>query len=86
VARISDADPDVLRYLAEIGVGLDTGVEVRERREYAGILSVVWSPPDAAGAGVRPDDASAARPTPPAQLGLRAADHVWVVRAEPVPA
>lgn len=88
VARISDADPDVLRYLAEIGVGLDTGVEVRERREYAGILSVVWTPP--APDGETGTDGgtgrTADRPTPPAQLGLRAADHVWVVRAEPVSA
>ncbi|MGO3813376.1 MAG: metal-dependent transcriptional regulator [Cellulosimicrobium funkei] len=81
VVRISDADPDVLRYLAEIGVGLDTGVEVRERREYAGILSVVWSPP---AEGVEP--VPEGRPAAPAQLGLRAADHVWVVRAEPVSA
>lgn len=81
MVRISDADPDVLRYLAEIGVGLDTGVEVRERREYAGILSVVWSPP---AEGVEP--VPEGRPAAPAQLGLRAADHVWVVRAEPVSA
>lgn len=86
VVRISDADPDVLRYLAEIGVGLDTGVEVRERREYAGILSVVWTRPDAAGADVEEAGHAQGRATPPAQLGLRAADHVWVVRSEPVPA
>ncbi|MCB7135385.1 metal-dependent transcriptional regulator [Cellulosimicrobium marinum] len=72
VARISDADPDVLRYLAELGVGLDTRVEVTERREYAGTLTLVWS-----GAG-----AAGARPSP---LGLRAAGHVWVVR-DAVPA
>lgn len=64
VGRISDADPDVLRYLAELGVGLDTAVEVIERREYAGTLTLRWP-----------------GPTAPAQLGLRAAAHVWVVRS-----
>ncbi|WP_285821120.1 metal-dependent transcriptional regulator [Cellulosimicrobium sp. Marseille-Q4280] len=66
VVRISDADPDVLRYLAELGVGLDTRVAVTERREYAGTLTVAWS---GAGNGT----------TAPSQLGLRAAEHVWVV-------
>jgi len=83
VARISDADPDVHRNLAEIGVGLDTGVEVRERREYAGILSVVWTPPAPGAMGGATGAADDARPaTSPSQLGLRAAEHVWVVRAE----
>jgi DtxR family Mn-dependent transcriptional regulator len=71
VARISDADPDVLRYLAELGVGLDTRVEVTARREYAGTLTLVWSP-----------EGDGARGTAPSQLGLRAAGHVWVVRAD----
>ncbi|MBD8080750.1 iron dependent repressor, metal binding and dimerization domain protein [Cellulosimicrobium arenosum] len=62
VVRISDADPDVLRYLAELGVGLDTHVEVTERREYAGTVTLRWSGSSSA------------------QLGLRAAEHVWVVR------
>jgi DtxR family transcriptional regulator, Mn-dependent transcriptional regulator len=70
VARISDADPDVLRYLAELGVGLDTHVVVTGRREYAGTLTVVWT-------GADGESASA-----PSQLGLRAAEHVWVVRDE----
>lgn len=69
VARISDADPDVLRYLAELGVGLDTRVEVTERREYAGTLTLAWS-----GAGAEAGGGA------PSQLGLRAAGHVWVVR------
>lgn len=68
VARISDADPDVLRYLAELGVGLDTRVAVTGRREYAGTLTVVWT-------GTGGEDLGA-----PSQLGLRAAEHVWVVR------
>ena len=40
VVRISDADPAVLRYLAERGVGLDTAVTVDEHREFAGDISI----------------------------------------------
>ena len=68
--------------LLSVAVGFAV-VSLAPPRVFAGILSVVWSPPAAAGPGSGPD---AARPTPPAQLGLRAADHVWVVRAEPVSA
>ncbi|QDW63768.1 metal-dependent transcriptional regulator [Oerskovia sp. KBS0722] len=42
VARISDSDPDVLRYLAELGLGLDAEVCVQERREYAGTMAITW--------------------------------------------
>lgn len=77
VVRISDADPDVLRYLAELGVGLDTRVAVTERREYAGTLTVAWS---GAGADTRAGAGPARGTTAPSQLGLRAAGHVWVVR------
>lgn len=38
VARISDADPHRLRYLAGLGLHLDAEIEVRERRDYAGTL------------------------------------------------
>ncbi len=40
VARISDADPDVLRYFAELGLGLDVRVEVVQRRGFAGTTVV----------------------------------------------
>ncbi|MEK8228555.1 FeoA family protein [Oerskovia sp. M15] len=42
MARISDADPDVLRYLAELGLGLDAEVHIHERREYAGTMAITW--------------------------------------------
>ncbi|PJI93329.1 metal-dependent transcriptional regulator [Luteimicrobium subarcticum] len=42
VSRISDADPDVLRYLTELGLHLDTPLRVVGRREYAGVLEVTW--------------------------------------------
>ena len=40
VARISDADPDVLRYFADLGIGLDLKVEVVHRRSFAGTTVV----------------------------------------------
>jgi DtxR family Mn-dependent transcriptional regulator len=40
VARISDAEPQVLRYLAEVGVGLDTVVVVEAIRAFAGTTAV----------------------------------------------
>ncbi len=46
VARISDVDPQVLRYLAQIGLGLDARIEVRHRRDYAGVIGISWQVPD----------------------------------------
>lgn len=40
VARISDADPAILRYLDELRIGLDTALTVDEHREYAGDVTV----------------------------------------------
>lgn len=40
VARISDADPDMLRYFDGIGISLDSRLRVLTRREFAGIVSV----------------------------------------------
>ena len=40
VLRISDADPAVLRYLGERGIGLDTELRVDEHREFAGDVTV----------------------------------------------
>ncbi|WP_434316570.1 metal-dependent transcriptional regulator [Leifsonia sp. P73] len=40
VARISDADPAVLRYLGERGVGLDAELTVDEHRAFAGDVTV----------------------------------------------
>ena len=41
VARISDADPDLLRYLDEVGIGLDTALQVGARRDAVGTVAVV---------------------------------------------
>lgn len=40
VVRISDADPAVLRYLGERGIGLDTALSIDEHREFAGDITV----------------------------------------------
>jgi DtxR family Mn-dependent transcriptional regulator len=40
VARISDADPGLLRYLASVGLVLDAYVRVVERRAVAGVVAV----------------------------------------------
>ena len=43
VARISDADPFLLRYLSELGLTLDSRIMVRGRRDYAGTITVEWT-------------------------------------------
>ena len=40
VARISDDDPDMLRYFDEVGVALDRVVTVIEKRPFAGTISI----------------------------------------------
>ncbi|MFF1573469.1 metal-dependent transcriptional regulator [Leifsonia sp. NPDC058292] len=40
VSRISDADPAVLRYLADRGIRIDTALTVEEHREFAGDITV----------------------------------------------
>jgi DtxR family Mn-dependent transcriptional regulator len=68
VARISDADPEVLRYLTELGLRLDTELRVVGRREYAGVLEVAWE-----GASDRI-----------VQLGFPAAEAIWVEPVRPL--
>ncbi|MBY6385111.1 MULTISPECIES: metal-dependent transcriptional regulator [Rhodococcus] len=40
VARISDSDPEMLRYFDSVGVSLDVDITVEERRDFAGTVSV----------------------------------------------
>ncbi|WP_137724848.1 metal-dependent transcriptional regulator [Prescottella subtropica] len=40
VARISDADPAMLRYFDSVGIALDTDIAVVERRDFAGTVAV----------------------------------------------
>jgi DtxR family Mn-dependent transcriptional regulator len=69
IARISDADPGLLRYLASVGVVLDARVSVVERRDFAGMTSVLVAPPEAA-------DGAESRPV---ELGEVAARAIWVL-------
>ncbi|MFI2752501.1 metal-dependent transcriptional regulator [Cellulomonas sp. P22] len=70
VARISDADPELLRYLASVGLVLDARVEVAERRHVAGVAAVQVRPPGS--------DAAAGRGV---ELGQSAASAIWLVPA-----
>lgn len=63
VARISDSDPAMLRYFDSVGIALDTPIEVVERRDFAGTISV------------RIGSASA----DPVDLGNPAAQSIWLV-------
>lgn len=40
ITRISDADPDMLRYFAELGLAPDTSLTVRAHRPYADITTI----------------------------------------------
>jgi DtxR family transcriptional regulator, Mn-dependent transcriptional regulator len=68
VARISDADPEMLRYFDSVGISLDARLTVLARRDFAGMISV----------GVeRPGSAATAATT--VDLGNPAAEAIWVV-------
>ncbi len=67
VSRISDADPAVLRYLADRGIRLDTALTVAEHRAFAGDVTVTVIGADA--------------PTS-LDLGATAAAAVWVSRPD----
>ena len=68
VARISDADPEMLRYFDSVGIALDSRLQVVARRDFAGMISVaVHSPADQDGSTTTVD------------LGSPAAEAIWVV-------
>jgi DtxR family transcriptional regulator, Mn-dependent transcriptional regulator len=64
VARISDADPEMLRYFAGVGITLDSRLRVLTRREFAGMISVAIDSGDGAESTV--------------DLGSPAARAIWV--------
>ena len=64
VARISDADPEMLRYFDSVGITLDTRLTVLARRDFAGMMSIAVE--SAVG------DATV-------DLGNPAAEAIWVV-------
>ncbi len=64
VARISDADPEMLRYFDAVGISLDSRVRVLARRDFAGLISVQ----------IENSDESIT-----VELGSPAAQAIWVV-------
>lgn len=65
VARISDADPEMLRYFDSVGISLDSRLRVLARRDFAGLISVAIE-------GGEGRDATV-------DLGSPAAEAIWVV-------
>ena len=68
VARISDHDPEMLRYFDSVGITLDSHLRVVARRDFAGMISVAVTAADAVN-----DD------TTTVDLGNPAAEAIWVV-------
>ena len=69
VARISDADPEMLRYFDSVGISLDSRLRVLARRDFAGMISVAVGNP-----GVSPEGSENT-----VDLGNPAAEAIWVV-------
>ena len=65
VARISDSDPEMLRYFDSVGISLDSRLRVLARRDFAGMISVAIESSDGADTTV--------------DLGSPAAEAIWVV-------
>lgn len=68
VARISDADPEMLRYFDSVGINLDSRVRVLARRDFAGMISVEVASADGSDS-----------PATTVDLGSPAAEAIWVV-------
>jgi DtxR family Mn-dependent transcriptional regulator len=68
VARISDSDPEMLRYFDSVGISLDSRLRVLARRDFAGMISVSVKNPGSAGDVEITVD-----------LGSPAAEAIWVV-------
>ena len=69
VARISDADPEMLRYFDSVGITLDSRLMVLARRDFAGMISVA----------IKGADAKENDPGTTVDLGSPAAEAIWVV-------
>ncbi len=69
VARISDADPEMLRYFDSVGITLDSRLMVLARRDFAGMISVA----------IKSADATENDPGTTVELGSPAAEAIWVV-------
>ncbi|MDY6871066.1 MAG: manganese-binding transcriptional regulator MntR [Actinomycetota bacterium] len=69
VARISDADPEMLRYFDSVGISLDSRLRVLTRRDFAGLISVA----------IQSADGGATVNETTVDLGSPAAEAIWVV-------
>ena len=69
VARISDADPEMLRYFDSVGISLDSRLLVLARRDFAGMISVA----------VKSAEAGEHEKGTTVDLGSPAAEAIWVV-------
>ncbi|MEV2276831.1 metal-dependent transcriptional regulator [Nocardiopsis sp. NPDC049922] len=65
IVRVNDNDPDLLRYLADIDIGIGMSVEVVERQPFAGSIQIT----------VRPGEELPERSQ---ALGLVAAEALWI--------
>ena len=63
--RVSDADPEMLRYFDSVGISLDSRLRVLARRDFAGMISVAIESSDGKNATV--------------DLGSPAAEAIWVI-------
>ena len=68
VARISDADPEMLRYFDSVGITLDS-LMVLARRDFAGMISVA----------IKSADAGEDDPGTAVDLGKPCGEAIWVV-------
>ncbi len=68
VARISDSDPEMLRYFDSVGISLDSRLRVLARRDFAGMISVAVQSP----ANQEVSESTV-------DLGNPAAEAIWVV-------
>jgi DtxR family Mn-dependent transcriptional regulator len=68
VARISDADPEMLRYFDSVGISLDSRLRVLARRDFAGMISVAVEGPEGSVDAATTVD-----------LGSPAAEAIWVI-------
>lgn len=68
VARFSDEDPEVLRYFADIGFGLDTTVTITSVNQAVGIMEIHWD-----NGTTQSDNLT---------LGLVAAHAVWIEKSQ----
>lgn len=65
MARISDKDPEMLRYFHSIGISLDSRLRVLTRREFDAMISIAVESADGAPTTV--------------DLGRPAAQAIWMV-------